>query len=214
MRALLPILLFATSALGVDCTLRPDSPGFHLDQWSGPLHSLRLSPTRQDEIFSPELSLLQGDGPLVLEIDYCGGFSLAGDFSQLPVWEFGGIGWAMIKNPDDEDSLLGNFLGPPSDFEILRDPIQATTVELGDNAFRTTGIFDTSELETGKYVIGLTGTYVFAEPSFEDPEFRVREDVLFEYGFPLTIVPTPEPSSALPLAWGLIAYIARRRHYR
>jgi hypothetical protein len=55
------------------------------------------------------------------------------------------------------------------------------------------------------------GLYVpLAEPGFEDPEFRVREDVLFEYGFPLTIVPTPEPSSALPLAWGLIAYVARR----
>jgi len=191
----------------VDCTLLPENPGFHLLEWSGPLH-LITGQIEQDERFAPELRVELGEGPLELELDYCGDFHLDGDFSQLPIYEFGGIGWAMIKNPDDEDSLLGNFFGPPSDYEILLDPVRSTTVELGDNAFRTTGVFDTRDLEAGQYVIGLTGTYIFAEPSSEDPTLRVRQDLDFEYGFPLTIV--PEPTATMLMVCGLFGVFAVR----
>ena len=149
----------------------------------------------QTEYFAPSLSILEGEGPVELQIEYCAGFELDGDFSELPVWEFGGIGWSMIGNPENGSSLLGNFLAPPpTTFEILRDKVSSTTTELGGNARETIGVFDTAELAPGDYIVGLTGTYVLAEPIEGGPGL-LRQEVMFEYGFPLTIVPEPSAST-------------------
>ena len=206
------VLTICSSAFGVDCTLTPGSPTSINGQFTGPLRSLSPIEAEQQQRFFPGLSFTQGEGPVELQLEYCGAFGLEGDFSEHPFWEFGSVGWVMIGSPDNETSLLGNILDPsPTSSVFLSERVSSTNEDIGGNAFRTNGLFDISGLEPGQYLVGAVGTYTFADVVVGQPDIRLREDRDFEYGFPLTIV--PEPSASMTFLVGLFfaLHTTRRR---
>lgn len=203
-------IVFATASFAhaVDCIQRAEGPSDNLDQWSGPNSAFEPLVLEQVPYFTRELVIPEGEDTVVLQIDYCEDFEMVGDFSLVSSWEFGGIGWVMIQDPGNNATILGNLVAPPPSGVQLRDRVEFSTIDLDNNARRSTGVFDVAGLPAGEYVIGVVGTYIGSFPGDPDPTMRFREDVEFDHGFPLTITSVPEPSASLMSALGVLSVLS------